>query len=289
MISGLFFGLGMTYKNTTMSATRLTLSALIALAALGCGKEDRTAPPRNPGDAGRDAGPAAGGGGDRADGGPSDAGLPSCLRSGGAGTVMTLDGERVEGSVEGVFTVESREVTTEGPTTTLALEIFGGDIDIDIDAGGEGQSYRVELIMTALPADQVRVGDVLGIVWNTHDSIVGQASTLIATRDEGLLFFAVHSGPELRDGESLLPALEPFGITIGAGPESCEFPAPPCNFREHALRVTSGDEEATVSESGLAQVGDLIVAGRVLELLPSQPGCESYPTTVLASGYMKRN
>jgi hypothetical protein len=129
---------------------------------------------------------------------------------------------------------------------------------------------------------------VLGIVWNTHDSIVGQASTLIVTLDEGLLFFDVNSGPELRDGESLLPALEPFGITLGAGPESCEFTSAPCNFREHTLRVTSGDEEANVSQSGLARVGDLTVAGRMLELLPSLPSCESHGKTLLASGFVKR-
>ncbi len=270
-----------------MFATRLTLGALIALGALGCGKEDSTAPPRNPGGgAGRDAGPAAGSGGNRQDAGPPDASVPSCLKSGGAGTVMTLEGERVVGTVEGAFTVESREATTEGPTTTLALEIFGGDIDID--AGGGGESYRVELIMTALPADQVRVGDVLGIVWNTNDSIVGQASTLIITLNEALLFFSVASGPELRDGESLLPALEPFGIAIGAGPESCEFTSAACNFREHTLRVTSGDEEASVSESGLARVGDLTVVGRVLELLQSPPNCEAHETTLLASGFVKR-
>ena len=83
-----------------------------------------------------------------------------------------------------------------------------------------------------------------------------------------------------------MPALEPFGIAIGTGAESCEFSAETCKFREHALRVTSGDEEATVSPSGLARVGDLTVARSGAQLLPSAPNCESSPTTVLASGFM---
>ena len=61
-----------------MLATRLTLTAVLGLALFGCGKEDRTAPPRvPPTSAGRDGGPSAGSGGSRPDGGaPEDGAAP---------------------------------------------------------------------------------------------------------------------------------------------------------------------------------------------------------------------
>lgn len=263
---------------------RLTLTALIALGAVGCGKEDSSAPPRNPGGAGRDGGPGAGSG--APDASPaSDAGLPACLESGGAGVVTRLDGERVTGTVEGLFTAGAVEPTTEGATTTLQFEVVGGDFDIDAGTGGD-EEYRVELIMTALPRNHVRAGDVLSIVWNGGTE--GAPSTLIVLRDEALLFFAARAHPERRDGESLLPALETYGIAIGTGDMTCEGTTTSCNFREYALRVTSGDQTATVSQTGLARAGDLTVAGRVLERLPSDAECFLAENTLIAAGFTNR-
>jgi hypothetical protein len=215
----------------------------------------------------------------------TDASGPDCLESGGGGSLNNRpDGAYLGASVEGLFTVATLERETEGATTSLTFEIVGDDDEVDAGPGSNG--YLVRLSMTALPSDLVQVGDVLGIRWTAVDD--ADDSTLIITRDEALLFFAARERVANADADSLLATLEPYGIEISAGDASCAFMVDGCDYREHALRVRRDGDPANVSETGLARIGDLAVAGRLLERLGGSSGCTVSATTLIASGFVAR-
>jgi hypothetical protein len=158
---------------------------------------------------------------------------------------------------------------------------------IRVKAAADAREWTLYLLIPAMPADFIKVGDAfdMHIDAKRQGGVTANPTTdqtLVLARAGKAIVFATDM--QVMSGGPPLPDLLPFGIAVSDAGTTCETTSGSCDGRSHALRVSVATDASIVLAAGqTGAIGGLSITNAGLnEFLHNRPNCDRKSSTRFA-------